>query len=76
MATSSSYGSSHGISGGYNYAYSVDGGAFGPVFHKQEENDGLRTEGEYSVRLPDGRLQVVHYTVKGKQGYRAKVSYH
>ena len=76
VATSSSYGSSHGTTGGYNYAYSVDGGTYGPVFHKQEENNGLRTEGEYSVRLPDGRLQVVHYTVKGKQGYRAKVSYH
>ena len=54
----------------------MDGGTYGPVFHKQEENDGLHTEGEYSVRLPDGRLQVVQYTVKGKQGYRAKVSYH
>ena len=76
VTTSSSYGSSHGTTGGYNYAYSVDGGTYGPVFHKQEENDGLHTEGEYSVRLPDGRLQVVQYTVKGKQGYRAKVSYH
>ena len=75
VATSSSYGSSDGKRG-YNYAYSVDGGSYGPAFHKQEERKGEKVEGEYSVRLPDGRLQTVEYTVRGKEGYRAKVSYH
>ena len=75
VATSSSYGSSDGKLG-YNYAYSVDGGSYGPAFHKQEERKGEKVEGEYSVRLPDGRLQRVEYTVRGKEGYRAKVSYH
>ena len=75
MATSSSYGSSDGKRG-YNYAYSVDGGSYGPAFHKKEERKGEKVEGEYSVRLPDGRLQRVEYTVRGKEGYRAKVSYH
>ena len=75
VATSSSYGSSDGKRG-YNYAYSVNGGSYGPAFHKQEERSGEKVEGEYSVRLPDGRMQRVEYTVRGKEGYRAKVSYH
>ena len=77
VATYTSYGSSsNGRAAGYNYAYSVDGGSYGPAFHKQEESNGEETEGEYSVRLPDGRLQTVKYTVRGKEGYRARVSYH
>jgi len=60
----------------YSYAYSVNGGSYGPVFAKQENSDGYLTKGEYSVALPDGRLQTVSYTVEGdKGGYSASVHY-
>ena len=42
---------------------------------KSETQHGGSTEGGYSVDLPDGRTQIVTYTVRGDEGYVAKVSY-
>ena len=63
----------------YSYGYSVYGpglyGGAGPRFDKTESRIGGVTEGGYTVDLPDGRTQIVSYTVRGDQGYVAKVSY-
>ena len=37
-------------------------------------SNGKDVDGQYSVRLPDGRLQIVSYT-SGADGYQAKVEY-
>ena len=48
----------------------------GNEFGHTENRDGAgTTAGEYHVRLPDGRLQTVEYTVDYR-GYHATVIYH
>ena len=63
----------------YAYGYSVHGydpyGGPGPRYDKSETRDGATTEGGYSVDLPDGRTQIVTYTVRGEEGFVANVSY-
>ena len=75
----------------YSYAYSVNGGSYGPIFAKHEDSDGHLTkvshakllienadyicQGEYSVELPDGRLQTVSYTVLGESDFSASLRY-
>lgn len=60
----------------YSYTYSVNGGPYGPQFAKHEKRSGHLTRGEYSVALPDGRIQTVRYTVLGdKGGFSATVHY-
>ena len=63
----------------YAYGYSVHGydpyGGPGPRIDKSETQQGGFTEGGYSVDLPDGRTQIVTYTVRGDEGYVAKVEY-
>ena len=63
----------------YSYGYNVHGydpyGGPGPRFDKSETSMGGMTEGGYSVDLPDGRTQIVTYTVRGDEGFVAKVSY-
>ena len=41
---------------------------------KEESSDGTNIRGQYSVRMPDGRLQVVTYST-GPDGYVANVHY-
>ena len=60
----------------YSYGYSVHGPRLSdPRYDKTETRIGGMTEGGYSVDLPDGRTQIVTYTVRGDEGYVAKVSY-
>ena len=59
----------------YSYNYAVDDGPQGPQFSKQEASDGVLTKGEYSVMLPDGRLQTVSYSVTGQGGFSVNVKY-
>ena len=40
-----------------------------------EQREGDVTYGQYYVHLPDGRLQLVTYSVDGSSGYVADVSY-
>ncbi|KAF4519693.1 hypothetical protein B566_EDAN003943 [Ephemera danica] len=58
----------------YAFSYSVLDHHSGDDFSHAQQHDGHSTEGQYRVKLPDGRVQVVRYTAD-KGGYRAKVSY-
>ncbi|XP_037079112.1 pro-resilin-like [Pollicipes pollicipes] len=59
----------------YNYGWSVQEPNSGNEFTHQEGSDGVLTSGQYRVNLPDGRVQVVTYTVQGDSGYQAEVTY-
>jgi hypothetical protein len=39
------------------------------------DSDGALTVGEYSVMLPDGRLQIVKFRSDAENGYQAEVTY-
>ena len=60
----------------YSYNYNVNhANPEGPHFSKHEDSDGVLTKGEYSVKLPDGRIQTVSYSVKGEGGFTVNVKY-
>lgn len=58
----------------YDFAYSVRDDDTGASYSHMEQRAGNKTNGEYRVSLPDGRVQVVSY-VADEHGYQAKVSY-
>jgi len=69
-------------SGSYSYSWQVsDTGSGNEYGHSERrggggsDGDPHKTEGEYFVRLPDGRLQTVTYYVSPYSGFRAKVLY-
>ncbi|KAK8387540.1 hypothetical protein O3P69_018225 [Scylla paramamosain] len=49
----------------YKYNYGVSDGYSGANFGHSESRDGYKTEGSYSVDLPDGRKQIVTYVDNG-----------
>ncbi|XP_037078377.1 adult-specific cuticular protein ACP-20-like [Pollicipes pollicipes] len=58
----------------YQFSYSVDDED--TVFSQSEEGDDEGdVTGEYSVNLPDGRVQTVRYFGDNDDGYAAEVSY-
>ena len=75
----------------YSYDYAVNDGPAGPVISKTEQSDGVLTrvrtrlwsgnwgisclQGEYSVRLPNGLVQTVSYSVQGEGGFSVNVKY-
>merc|ERR1712088_245376 len=60
----------------YSYTYGVDDEYVNTHFGANESRDGYATSGEYRVALPDGRTQVVKYTVADAySGYVADVTY-
>merc|ERR1719410_261895 len=60
----------------YNYQYGVQDSYSGANFGQNEARDGYATNGEYRVALPDGRTQIVTYTVgDAYSGYIADVKY-
>merc|ERR1712223_843873 len=59
----------------YNYNYAVKDDYTYNDFGASENRDGYLTQGQYSVALPDGRVQTVTYTVDGGAGYVADVTY-
>ena len=59
----------------YEFGYEVNAPEFGNDFAHAERREGGDTSGQYRVLLPDGRIQVVSYTVNGDSGYVAEVSY-
>merc|ERR1712071_668847 len=59
----------------YDFAYRVqDDYTYNNYGHK-ESSDGKVVSGSYDVLLPDGRTQIVTYTVDDYSGYVAKVEY-
>ncbi|XP_037069681.1 cuticle protein 19-like [Pollicipes pollicipes] len=72
---SGAYGGDYYAVPDYSTAYSVKDPYSGVDVDKQENRLGHKTEGSYSVLLPDGRKQVVTYWVDGKSGYNADVKY-
>ena len=60
----------------YDYGYAVNDGYSGANFAANENRNGYTTNGEYRVALPDGRTQIVTYSVLDAQsGYVADVRY-
>merc|ERR1712228_611963 len=60
----------------YQYGYAVADDYSGANFAQNENRDGYATSGEYRVALPDGRTQIVTYSVGDAYGgYVADVSY-
>ena len=60
----------------YKFSYHVRDKLSGQDFGQEEERTGTNTGGEYRVSLPDGRQQIVTYTVADPlSGYIADVSY-
>ncbi|KAF0297996.1 Pro-resilin [Amphibalanus amphitrite] len=59
----------------YNFDWAVREPDYGNNFDHQEKSDGAVTSGQYRVNLPDGRVQIVTYTVEGDSGFQATVTY-
>lgn len=59
----------------YNIRWGVADQESGNVFNHVEDSDGKDVTGEYSVLLPDGRMQIVRFTVDPVNGYQADVTY-
>ena len=52
----------------FRYGYAVQDD-IGNDFNKQETSDGGVVTGQYSVLLPDGRIQTVTYSVAPNTGF-------
>ena len=59
----------------YTFSYGVKDEYTGASFSQEESRDNYDTAGEYRVNLPDGRVQIVSYTVDEVNGYVADVRY-
>ena len=60
----------------YQFSYHVKDDTTGQDFGQEEERQGYNTGGEYRVSLPDGRKQIVTYSVADpNSGYVADVTY-
>ncbi|XP_076040836.1 cuticle protein 19-like [Oratosquilla oratoria] len=59
----------------FDFAYAVKDDYTGNDFAHASSSDGHVVTGEYRVLLPDGRTQIVTYTVDGPEGYVAEVKY-
>ena len=53
----------------YNFEYAVEDEETGNNFGQEEVRDGDVTTGSYFVQMPDGRMQIVNYSVDGDSGY-------
>lgn len=58
----------------YAFSYRVNDKKTGDDFSHSQHSSGSATNGEYRVRLPDGRMQIVSYTAD-ENGYKADVRY-
>merc|ERR1711997_356655 len=58
----------------YRFGYAVQDD-IGNDFNQQEQSDGNTITGQYSVLLPDGRIQTVTYSVRPETGFVAEVTY-
>ena len=53
----------------YNFEYAVQDEESGSDFGQQESREGDNTSGSYYVLMPDGRMQIVNYSVAADTGY-------
>ena len=53
----------------YNFEYTVQDEESGSDFGQQESREGDNTSGSYYVLMPDGRMQIVNYSVAADTGY-------
>lgn len=58
----------------YAFSYKVVDHLRGDDFSHSQSRNSKATNGEYRVKLPDGRVQIVSYTAD-KNGYKADVKY-
>merc|ERR1719412_508625 len=58
----------------YQYGYQVEDYYTGDYHGHMEHTAGHLTKGEYKVKLPDGRVQVVSYEAD-HAGFRPRVTY-
>jgi len=58
----------------YRFGYAVKDDE-GNDYNQQEQSDGTKITGQYSVLLPDGRIQTVTYSVAPDTGFVADVTY-
>jgi len=58
----------------YRFGYAVKDDE-GNDYNQQEQSDGNKITGQYSVLLPDGRIQTVTYSVAPDTGFVADVTY-
>ena len=58
----------------YSFSYDVLD-VLGNDYGAAEESNGEQVQGQYSVLLPDGRLQTVSYSVQADSGFVADVRY-
>ncbi|CAG0883252.1 unnamed protein product [Cyprideis torosa] len=59
----------------YNFDWLVKDDYSGIDMGHRENRKDYETEGSYHVLLPDGRVQIVTYTVSGDSGFVANVEY-
>ncbi|CAL4095357.1 unnamed protein product [Meganyctiphanes norvegica] len=59
----------------YNIGWGVSDNEYGVQMNHVEDSDGANVNGEYSVLLPDGRMQIVRFTSDAINGYQAEVIY-
>nr|ACO12337.1 Cuticle protein 7 [Lepeophtheirus salmonis] len=60
----------------FAYQYGVKDDYTGTNFDKNEEQDAYgNLKGSYRANLPDGRVQIVKYTVDAVEGFIADVQY-
>ena len=59
----------------YNIDWAVRDPDSGASFSHVENSNGKDVTGEYSVLLPDNRLQIVRFTADPVNGYQAEVFY-
>merc|ERR1739838_133355 len=59
----------------YEFSYGVEDKGYGPNFQASEKSDGKNVNGDYTVHLPDGRIQKVTYTADHHNGFHANVEY-
>ncbi|MCL4129458.1 UNVERIFIED_CONTAM: hypothetical protein GTU68_008457 [Idotea baltica] len=59
----------------YDFQWGVNDQENNNVYNHVENSDGSLMTGEYSVLLPDGRMQRVTFMDRGN-GFEANVTYH
>lgn len=57
----------------FDFQYAVNDEEHGNDYSHNAISDGDVTKGEYRIKLPDGRMQIVKYTADWATGFHAQV---